>query len=220
MKNIAKFTPVDLENWPRKEYFDYFYNKIKCKYTLNINIDITTFQLERKTRGLRFFPTFLYMIMRAINENQEFRMSFENGQLGYWNYLVPSYTLFHEDDKTFSDVWSEYHEDFHSFYQTIVSDMETYKEVRGIKARKGRVPNFCSVSCIPWLSFASYSQDTYSETEMLFPLIRFGKYFEENDKTLIPLAVFVAHAVADGYHTSKLINDIQDFAFNAAEWLD
>ena len=220
MKNIAKFTPVDLETWPRKEYFNYFYNKIKCKYTLNVNIDISTFQIERKSRGLRFFPTFMYAIMKGINQNQEFRMSFENGQLGYWDHVVPSYTLFHEDDKTFSDIWSEYYEDFHSFYQTIISDMETYRNVKGIKARMERVPNFCSISCIPWLSFASYSQDTYSESEMLFPLIRFGKYFDENGKTMIPLAIFVTHAVADGYHTSKLINEIQEFVFNAAEWMD
>lgn len=220
MENKAKFTSIDIDTWSRKEYFDYYYNNIKCKYTLNANINITALRLAQKKRQLKFFPTFLYAIMRAVNANKEFRMSFKDGQLGYWDYLVPSYTLFHDDDKSFSDVWSAYHESFKLFYETIVQDMETYKDVRGIKARKDRIPNFCSVSSVPWLSFTSYSQDTYSESDMLFPLIRFGKYFEEDNKILIPFAVFVNHAVADGYHTSKLINDIQDLVSDPESWID
>lgn len=47
---------------------------------------------------------------------------------------------------------------------------------------------------------------------MLFPLIKFGKYFRTDGKIQIPVSVFVSHAVADGYHTCKLINDMQEIA--------
>ncbi len=181
----AIFEPVDMEKWERKPYFEYYYNTIKCKYNLNANIDITTLVSLSKAKGLKFFPVFLYAIMRAINQNKEFRMSFdEQKKLGYWNYLLPSYTIFHEDDKTFSDIWSEYDEDFGVFYQTIINDIATYKHVKGIKARLGRPANFCSISSLPWLSFTGFAQDTYEPSDMLFPLIRFGKYFDERDKSL------------------------------------
>ncbi len=173
-----------------------------------------------REKDLKFFPVFLYAILRAVNQNQEFRMSFDaDGRLGYWNQLLPSYTIFHDDDKTFSDVWSEWNEDFPVFYKTVVADMNRYKDVKGIKARSGRPANFCSVSALPWLSFTGFSQDTYEPSDLLFPLIRFGKYFDEPDKTLIPFAVFVNHAVADGYHTSKLINNIQDFVLKPEDWM-
>ncbi len=220
MNTPAKFHRIDLDQWPRKEYFEYYFHKIKCKYTLNANIDITQLMAERKKRNLKFYPTFMYTIMRAINRNQEFRMSFEDGILGYWDYLVPSYTIFHEDDHTFSDVWSEYHESFALFYDTICNDIDKYKDVKGIKARKDRVANFCSISSVPWLSFTSFSQDTYSESDLLFPLIRYGKFFEENGKILLSFAIFVNHAVADGYHTSKLINEIQALAEDPKSWMD
>ena len=158
--------------------------------------------------------------MRAVNQNQEFRMSFdENGVLGTWSHVIPSYTIFHDDDKTFSDVRSEYKEDFSDFYQTIKHDIETYKDVKGIKARQGRPANFCPISALPWLSFTGFNQDTYSESSLLFPIIRFGKYFTDNEKTLIPISVFVNHAIADGYHTCKLVNDIQDFASTVKDWI-
>lgn len=217
----AEFIPLNPETWERKEYFDYFYNQIKCKYTLNANIDISILLENIKKPGLKFFPTFLYAIMRAINQNKEFRMSFDNeGNLGYWNYVVPSYTIFHEDTKTFSDIWSEYTEDFSLFYQGVCRDMETYKNVKTIKARAEQPANFCSVSSLPWLSFTNYSQDTYTESSFLYPLIRFGKYFTDREKILIPFAIFVNHAVADGYHTAKLINDIQEYVMKTKEWIN
>lgn len=216
----AEFILLNPETWERKEYFDYFYNQIKCKYTLNANIDISNLLENTKRLNLRFFPSFLYAIIRAVNRNKEFRMSFDNeGKLGYWNYVVPSYTIFHEDTKTFSDIWSEYYEDFALFYQGVCQDMETYKHVKAIKSRPGQPANFCSISSLPWLSFTNYSQDTFTESPFLFPLIRFGKYFVEGKKTLIPFAVFVNHAVADGYHTAKLINDIQELVMTAEEWM-
>lgn len=60
----------------------------------------------------------LFVIMKAVNQNKEFRMSFnEKGELGYWDKVVPCYTLFHNENKTFTDIWSEYDEDFNIFYR-------------------------------------------------------------------------------------------------------
>lgn len=220
MPLLPDFQPIDPVTWERKPYFDYFYDAIKCKYNINANVDISQLIQQVKEKELKFFPVFLYIIMRSVNQNKEFRMSFDpDGKLGYWNYVLPSYTIFHEEDKTFSDIWSDYHEDFSTFYTTICNDMETYANVKAIKARLDRPANYCPVSALPWLSFTGFNQDTYSESTMLFPLIRFGKFFQEGDKTLLPVAVFVNHAVADGYHTCKLINDMEEYATTAGDWL-
>ena len=93
----------------------------------------------------------------------------------YWNFVVPAYTLFHEDDKTFSDVWSDYNEDFNTFYSNVVNDLNTYKDVKGIKAKPNQPKNFCSVSSIPWLSFSSFAQDTYEESDLYYSYERDGK---------------------------------------------
>lgn len=218
MKSI--FEPIDMDRWPRKKYFDYYYYTIKTKYNLSVNLDISRL-LERKDEyQFKFFPTMMYVIMRAINQNPDFRISFNaDGVLGIWNYVNPAYTIFHEDDKTFSDIWSEYNEDFNVFHSNVIIDMQTYKDVKEIKARPNQPPNFCLLSSLPWLSFAGFAQDTFTESSLLFPFIRFGKYYKQDEKMLLPLAVFVNHAVADGYHTCKLLNDIQDTANRVDEWM-
>lgn len=216
-----KFHIIDQDTWERKIYFDYYFYKIKSKYTLNATIDITGLIRYKEKHRLKFFPSMLYLILRAVNGNKEFRMGFNaNNELGYWEEVVPCYTLFHDESKTFTDIWSEYSEDFAVFYKTMLEDMEKYKNVTGvIKARPGQPANFCPVSSLPWLSYTGFAQDTYTETSFLFPLIKFGKYFDQGDKTQLPFSVFVHHAVADGYHTCKLINDIQEMAANPKAYL-
>lgn len=218
----STFHIIEKESWERSIYFDYYYDRIKCRYNINHNIDITALIRFKKANGLKFFPLMLYVIIRAVNRNKEFRMSFNaNNELGYWEEVVPSYTLFHEQSKTFTDIWSEYSEDFSTFYNTVVNDMEKYREVTGvIKARPGQPGNFCPISCLPWLSFAGFAQDTYTESPFLFPLIKFGKYFDQDGKTLLPFSISVSHAVADGYHTCKLINEIQETACGPGNYID
>lgn len=215
----AVFTPV-APNWKRKPYFDYFYNVVKTKYNINHHLNITAFLSQVKKKNLKFYPSFLYVILKVVNQNEEFRMSFnDQDELGIWNFVNPSYTIFHDDDKTFSDIWSIYKPDFQDFYQEILNDQEKYKDVKKIKAKDNRPANFCPVSVLPWLSFESFSQDTYHESSFLYPIIRFGKFYKKGEETFLPLSIFVNHAIADGYHTSKLVNEIEAFGKQAQEWM-
>ena len=50
------------------------------------------------------------------------------------------------------------------------------------------------------------------------PIITYGKKFSQGSNTLLPISVYINHAVADGYHTCKLINDIQDIFYNL-DWI-
>lgn len=214
------FKKIDMTTWPRMEHFKYYTENIKCKYNINVNIEITDLLIETKKRNLRFYPTFIYIVSKAINQNMEFRMSYNSGgELGYWTYVNPVYTIFHEDDKTFSDIWTEFSDDFPKFYKNAVADMETYKNIKGIKAKPDQPENFYPISAVPWVSFTGYSSMSLNESKMLFPVITFGKYFKRDGKMLLPFSILVSHAAADGYHTCKLVNDIQYYAKRIYKWM-
>lgn len=219
MNPVAVFTPIDKETWSRLPYYEYYRNVLKTKYTVSIKIDISPLLSRYKEKGYKFFPTFLYVIMRALNNSEALRTSIHEGQLGLWNYLTPQFTLFHEDDHTFSDLWSDYNPDFAIFHRGILRDIAQYKNVKGLKIKPGLPGNFVPISCVPWISFDSISQDTSNDTDFLKPIIRFGKFYQEQEKTLIPLSIYVNHAIADGYHTAMFLNDIQAIVDNVETWL-
>ncbi|RGZ00887.1 chloramphenicol acetyltransferase [Clostridium sp. AM58-1XD] len=207
------FHMIDMDTWERREHYHYYRNIIKTRYNLNAEIDITNLLKQVKEKELRFYPVFVYILIRAVNDTKELRMSLDSdGHLGYWDLCHPSYTIFHDDDKTFSDIWTEYSEDFSVFYKRAVSDMEMYKNVKGIKAKPDTPPNFCPISCVPWLTFTGYGSDTYAESNMFYPVILFGKYHESDGRFLLPLGISVNHAVADGYHTCSFFQKVQSEA--------
>lgn len=216
----AFFTPVDFKTWERAEHYYYYKDKLKCNYTLNAQIEITELINCLNKTNKRFYPSFIYVCIDIINKIKEFRMDYNSdGVLGYWSYVVPSYTIFHDDNKTFSDIWSEYDEDYELCYNNIVKDIKLYKDIKGVKTKPNQPKNFCPISCIPWISFTSFAQDSTTDSKLLFPIIRFGKFHKENNRILLPISIFVKHAIADGYHTSKLINDIETKCKISSSWM-
>lgn len=213
MREVA-FHVIRRDTWERSGYFDYYFHTLRCRYNIGADLDIGALQRFRRERGLKFFPVMLYIVMRAVNRHREFRMAFnERKELGYWDEVWPCYTLFHPENETFTDVWSEYSEDFSLFYAAVAEDMERYRHVTGrLKAKDGQPPHICPVSSVPWLTFTHFAQDTYAESDFLSPLVKFGKYAERGGTCIIPVSVSVHHAVADGFHTCRLINDMQDMA--------
>ena len=205
------FHVINRETWPRSIYFDYYINTIRCRYNLGADLDMTNLQRFRQKKGLKFFPVMLYVIMRAVNNHEECRMAFnELGEPGFWDVVHPCYTLFHPENETFTDIWSEYSGDFSRFYDVVLDDMARYRHVTGkIKARDHEPPNICPVSSLPWLTFTNFAQDSCAENRFLSPLIKFGRYETRGEKIIIPVSVSVHHAAADGFHTCRLINEMQ-----------
>ena len=46
--------------------------------------------------------------------------------------MIPSYTIFHKDDKSFSSIWTDYSSDFRTFYKNYEDDMRCYASVHGL----------------------------------------------------------------------------------------
>lgn len=204
---------IDMENWERKSHYEYYSKALPCGYSLTAMIDVTKLLQHAEKRGQRFYPVFLYCISATVNGTREFRMGMDaEGRPGYWDMVHPVHTIFHEDDKTFSDIWSYYDPDFYIFSETLAADSEKYKDKKGIKTKQAQPPNFFCISCTPWLHYSGYATYASESRPNLFPIITFGKYTEEQGRKRLPLTVTISHAAADGYHASKFFSDLQKAA--------
>jgi chloramphenicol O-acetyltransferase type A len=162
--------------------------------------------------GVKVYPALVYMVARAVNAHPEFRMDVVEGKLGYYDSINPSYTVLHADSETFSSVWTEYDADFRVFYERYLSDIACYGDIRALDAKPGGGNNLVNISSLPWLSFTGFNLNLKSDYDYLLPIFTFGKFVEEGEKTILPLAIQAHHAVADGFHTARLMNDMQVWA--------
>ena len=205
-----QFTPIDLSTWPRREHFHYYRNQLPCGYSVTVQLDVTRFRAMLERKGLKFYPSFIWCVSHTILSHPAFRMGVDSeGQPGTYDRMHPNYTVFHEDDHTFSDLWTENNESFPVFYQAFLSDVATYGTRHGMKARAGQPANFYCISCVPWLSFTGYASTVPGGQPNLFPVITYGKAAEHQGTWTMPFAVNISHAAADGWHTAQFLNDLQ-----------
>lgn len=207
------FNIIDIEKWNRAKTYKHYTSDVPCTYSMCVNIDITKLKSTAKNANIKLFPTVLYGITHIVNTHMEFRMALDNnGNLGHFDVSHPCYTVFHSSTEQFTETWTEYGEDFDSFYKKCQSDIEESKKTPHISKLIDGTNSVFTVSCIPWTSFTAFNLNLQNGYDYFPPIFTIGKYFEDRGKLLLPLSIQVHHAVCDGFHTARFVNELQEWA--------
>lgn len=201
------FTKIDQDAWPRKEYFDHYFTQVPCTYSAVFQLDITSL----RSSGEKLYPAMLYCISTVVNRHREFRMACNAAkEIGWYDRVHPCYTIFHKDTETFSNLWTEYNPDYAAFREAYRRTLSVYGEQPGMMPQPDTPPNTFPVSMIPWASFEGFNLNLQNGYDYLPPIFTMGKFYEENSRVRLPLAVQVHHAVCDGFHLCRLVNEMQE----------
>ena len=201
------FEKIDKNSWKRKEYFEHYITDVPCTYSMTIKVDIT----QIKKKGMKLYPAMLYYIATIVNRHSEFRTAINHeGVLGIYDEMIPCYTVFHEDTETFSDIWTTYMPDFDAFLMAYESDMRQYKSNHEKIGKPNAPENVFNVSIIPWSTFEGFNLNLQKGYNYLVPIFTMGKYYNEDGRTILPLAIQVHHAVCDGFHICRFVNELQE----------
>lgn len=213
-------TPIDQTTWSRREYFYYFTKMMPTGFTMTVDIDVTATKAWLADRQLKFNPAYLYLVSKVISQLPEFRIGqTKTGQLIRYDVLHPSYSVFHADDHTISNLWTAYNPNFKQFYHDYLDDQAQYGALHTPMPKAPQSPNTYMIGSIPWTHFTSYTPLPFTPLNTFFPVIQAGKFTEKAGRWQMPLSVTVHHAVADGYHVSHLFQQLQA-AFDQPEtWL-
>ena len=201
------FKIIDRENWSRKEYFEHYFSNVPCTYSMTTKLDITKIIESKK----KLYPAMLYYLTTIVNRHVEFRIAFnKDNELGVYDEMLPCYTIFHKDTETFSNLWTVYCKDYEEFYKMYENDLRQYGNQKGMFGKPDVPDNCFTVSMIPWVSFEGFNLNLQKGYDYLLPIFTMGKYYEENGRILLPLAIQVHHAVCDGFHLCRFINELQE----------
>ncbi len=212
------FNIIDMNTWNRKDCFNHFFNNAKCTYSITVNIDITNLYSYLKVNKLRLYPTFTWIVSKAINKHEEFKMAFDNeGRLGFFDEIGPSYSVLDDETKVMNNLYTAFNNVFSSFYKGMENDLNNFKKDASFTTQFQN--NFFIVSCLPWFNYTSFNVNNEGSSSFLFPMVTWGKFFEEGNKILMPVTIQVHHAVADGYHCSLFFSDLKEISSNPSQYL-
>lgn len=206
------FNKIDLNNYNRKEHYEAYMYNVPCTYSITVQLNITNFYKSVKSKNIKFYASVIYLISKVVNRYIEFKMSLnDNKELGYYDIVYPSYTIFHNDTKTFSSIYTEYDENFDLFYKNYISDIETYGNNKSFLAKPCNINNIFSISSLPLSAFTGFNLNLQNGFDYLAPIFTIGKYYtDDKNNIILPLALQIHHSICDGYHASVFFNDLQE----------
>ena len=202
---------IDINNWVRKNQYDFFKDFDDPFFGATSNIDCTNLYLQSKASGESFFIHYMHKALIALNEIREFRIRLLDGKVVEFPKIHGSTTVF-KQDHTFSFCRLDFISQIDEFYQNSRELLDAAKKDSQLVSKPEL--DLVYVSVIPWRSFTSVKNPRTHNTLDSIPKIVFGKMFQENGKFLMPVSVEAHHALLDGYHVSCFFNRFEELMSN------
>ena len=180
---------IDMTKDPRGGQFEYFRTMTDPWAGITVPVDIT--DLLASLNGRPFFLSYLYAVMRAANAVPELRRRLlPDGQVVEYDHCDPSYCLL-EDDLS-------------SYEKFVAEGKRRQRETleRGTLTEDGDVLANFFVSCVPWLYYTQIKEPAGGADDSN-PRFAWGKYREENGRMMLPMSLFINHALCDGWHVTQ-----------------
>lgn len=201
---------IDLETYPRRSHYEYFKSLAYPYVGMTANVDVTGLLATAKRRGKSSFLACLYAACQAVNAVSALRQRIRDGQIVEFARCDAGHTVAKEDG-TFVNCRTDSSLDFDSFLTLGEIAQQQAKAQTGFLNDKEDETGLIFVSCVPWVSFTSVIQPTPIPADTN-PRIIFGKYFTQDGRTMMPLAIQCNHALVDGLHIAQFYAKFQEFS--------
>lgn len=200
---------IDMENWDRRQHYEFFKNFDYPHYSISSKIDISEFKRCVDEKGLPFFMTMVYMLTKSINMVGEFKMRIRNDQVIEHEVINPIFTTMTEK-RVFNFCSIDYREDYNSFIEESKEKVESSKSGQVEVSNDPNQDDCIYITCLPWVSFTHVNHPVHINHGHSIPVLTIGKYFKENEKTMMPFSVQAHHGLVDGIHMGDLFRVFQE----------
>lgn len=197
---------INIDTWKRKAQYDFFKSFEQPFFNVTANVNITSYTQFLKAQQQPFFLGMLHAVLTTVNQLSHFRYRLQGDDVWEYETIHSGITILKEDE-TFMYCTVLYE----PFLATFIQNSQ--QAIAAQKAKRGFVPhtqpNVIYVSSLPWISFTSVQHAHERLSGDSIPRFVFGKFFQQGDQLLLPLAVEVHHALADGFHVGQFFEKLQ-----------
>lgn len=198
---------IDLNTWPRREHFHFFRRADIPFYNVNFQLDITGLKEACKARSVSLNNTLMSICLLAMNEVDNFRYRVRGDGVILHGQLHPSFAHLRGEEELFRIVTLDFIKDLPQFDLAVkdaVQQSQGYFDFTALGDRD----DFVFFSSMPWVSFTSIDHTINLQKDDGIPRVTWGKFFDENGRTVLPVNLRVNHMFVDGLHVGRLIEAI------------
>lgn len=203
---------IDLKNWKGREHYLWFKDYAHPYYGITSKIKLTKFRKYQKENNLPFFISFVYLVVRALNECEDFRLRIDGENVLLFDTIHPAFTVM-TDQNIYANCFVKFAPFPEFLNKASIAIKETKRGIpHGPEIQEEVHPlALYYLTSLPWLDFTSVSHPMTADPKDSIPRIAWGKFYEESNEVVMSFSIQVNHALIDGYPLSLAFLKIQEY---------
>ena len=201
---------IDLNTWPRAIHYHFFKRMDYAHYLICSNVDVTNFLAKCHKKDISFYYAMIYAATVALNKVEAFKYRIRCEEVVLHKTIHPSFTAMQEGTDLFKMATVDMTSDLEEFVEKAKQKTDEQKEYFVKQDVEGR-DDLIYITCVPWVSFTNLSHTISFNKEDSVPRLAWGKYFQENGKTLLPFSIEANHSFVDGIHMGQYFTCLQEY---------
>ena len=195
---------LDIETWPRKDAYRLFSKGYLPYFSVTTPLDVTELCRYAKGEGLSFYRAMIYVVTRAMNELEPFRLRIRPDGIAICDTVTPSYTTAGKDGSFgICDVDYIPGETMADFCRR-AWETETRQAEQMVVEDDVR-DDLIFLSSVPWFVTTSVLQEQPLNIDDSFPRVLWDRIREEKGRLLVNFTVQLNHRLLDGSHVRDLL---------------
>ena len=195
---------IDVETWPRKDAYQLFSRGYLPYFSVTTPLDVTELRRFTKKEGLSFYRAMVYIVSRAMNELEPFRLRIRKDGIAVCETVSPSYTTAGRDGSFgISDVEYLPGETMVDFCRRALEKEASQREQMVVQDDVR--DDLIFISSVPWFVTTSVLQEQPTNPDDSFPRVLWDRIHEEHGRKLVNFTVQLNHRLLDGSHVRDLL---------------
>ncbi len=176
---------IDEKSWERSLHCSIFRDSIEPAFCITLELDITNFLREIKRQQLSFTFAMTYAVCKCANEIEAFRYRFLNGNVVLYDQIDTAFTYLDKDSSLFKVVNVP-------MCDNLLEYVKLAGKITGEQSEYFTGPlgnDIFQCSPLPWITYTHISHTNSGKKDNATPLFDWGKYYEKEGRTLLPVSI-------------------------------
>lgn len=213
---------IDINNWPRKQVFEYFKTFSNPCYGFDVEMDIDDVYKYSKETKTSFFINFLFLLTLGLNSVEEMRTRLVNDEVIVYDTINPTYTI-ETIEGYFENGGNKMIEDYKEFYNVVRKELDDHKyhRVKAQESYNNEVFDVYYMTCVPWITTVSMCHPIPDKNiqGQSVPRICWSKYYNKDGRMKMMLNITVSHILCDGHQLANTFIKVQEYLDKALDYL-
>jgi chloramphenicol O-acetyltransferase type A len=195
---------IDIETWPRKDAYRLFSRGYLPYFAVTTPLDVTELLSCTRKEGLSFYRSLIYVVTKAMNELEPFRLRIRPEGIAVCETVSPSYTTAGKDG-TFGITDVDYRpgETMEAFCRRALAQEAQQQEQMTVQDDVR--DDLVFFSSVPWFVTTSVLQEQPTDPDDSFPRVLWDRIHEEQGRKVVNFTVQLNHRLLDGSHVRDLL---------------